>query len=116
MLLQIVYPRITRTPPNMVLYNVNQTSLEVEFESSYKNTTRVLWFKGGQRLSQATSVETYYRNDEIGSTTLTFDPARRSDSGIYTVEVFNDHESILPSSRRSVFSEPFELTIIGEAE
>ncbi len=108
MLLQIVYPRITRTPANMVLYNVNQTSLEVEFESNYKNTTTVLWFKGGQRLSEATSVETYYRNDEIGSTTLTFDPARRSDSGIYMVEVI--------SSRRSVFSEPFELTIIGEAE
>lgn len=92
-------------PPTIVNYTSythfvrnEPKNLTVQFRSKNSNDTSILWYKDGEILQNANTIQLDAVN---GVTWMTFNPIRRSHQGDYRV-VINNSQSIIPMSQRVV--------------
>jgi len=84
----------------------------VEFQSRFRENTTVAWYRDGSRLPEQ-RVQTEYRSELAGQTTLSFAPISRIDGGVYRVVIENSFE-IIPQLLRTNETW-FNVSVISES-
>jgi len=90
---------ISQSPAFHEIRDNRPFSLTVEFQSRFRENTTVAWYRDGSRLPEQ-HVQTEYRSELAGQTTLSFAPISRSDGGVYRVVIENSFE-IIPQLLRT---------------
>ena len=84
----------------------------MEFQSRFRENTTVAWYRDGSRLLEQ-RVQTEYRSELAGQTTLSFAPISRSDGGVYRMVIENSFE-IIPQLLRTNETW-FNVSVISES-
>ena len=98
--MHVVPPRIFLEHEQLDFHGNERQVINVRFQSRFISDTRVTWWKNGVPLlpgSFADNIEVQNIIEETSpnaTTTLTFNPTRRNDSGEYRVSVENNFEVI----------------------